>query len=142
MEARPLYTMCLTKREVLYLSDSIKLDMPIPFVEIDDHVGVTLANMALLRVIGGAFIDLMDATDDSTKEIAVPVEWLWTIREAIDSTAEVGNEPVGLNLLGKVYAGIREIDTKFVMGDVAHADADPDTDKTYNEAKDSTQRES
>lgn len=104
----------LTQLESLYLSDSISMFMQgTP----DALPGQTMPYPNLLLKIGGAVLE----TEQQKAEAMIHVSLadLWVIREVTKSSAVIGSERVGLNLLLKVYTGIRELsaetDMQFVV---------------------------
>ena len=103
----------LTQLESLYLSDSISMFMQgVP----DALPGQTMPYPNLLLKIGGAVLETEQQKDTAT--VHVSLADLWVIREVTKSSAVIGSERVGLNLLFKVYTGIRSLSAETDMESV------------------------
>ena len=92
----------LTCMESLYLSDSVSMYLQGPPETTPGH-DTPFPN--LLLKIGGAVLE----TDQQSTPVTIFVNLseLWMMREITKSSVVVGNERVGVNLLLKIYAGIR-----------------------------------
>ena len=96
------YSIQLTLLESLYLSDSLSMfTQGPPDVLTDSSSSVS----DLLLKVGAAVLET-----DRTKEpvdVALALNELWIVREVAKSSVVVGSERVGLNLIIKVYEGLR-----------------------------------
>ncbi|MDA0770753.1 MAG: hypothetical protein BZY79_04610 [SAR202 cluster bacterium Casp-Chloro-G4] len=103
----------LTQLESLFLSDSISMFMQgVP----DALPGQTMPFPDLLLKIGGAVLETEQRKD--TANVHVSLADLWVIREVTKSSAVIGSERVGLNLLFKVYTGIQSLSAENDMESV------------------------
>ena len=103
----------LTQLESLYLSDSISMYMQgTP----DSLPGQTMPYPNLLLKIGGAVLETGQQRDTAT--IHVSLADLWIIREVTKSSAVIGSERVGMNLLFKAYTGILALSAETDMQSV------------------------
>ncbi len=100
----------LTQLESLYLSDCISMFMQGPP---DGLPGQGAPYPMLLLKIGGAILE----TEEQRAPATAHLSWseLWVIREVTKSSAVVGSERVGLNLLMKVYTGISALSAESDM---------------------------
>lgn len=106
----------LTQLESLYLSDSISMFMQgTP----DSLPGQTMPYPNLLLKIGGAVLETEQLRDTAT--VHVSLADLWIIREVTKSSAVIGSERVGLNLLMKAYTGILALSAETDMQSVVSA---------------------
>ena len=98
------YSIRLTLLEGLYLSDSLSM-----FTQGPPDVPFESASplQDLLLKIGAVVLET-----DRTKEpvdVALALHELWIVREVAKSSVVVGSERVGLNLVIKVYEGLRHL---------------------------------
>lgn len=111
----------LTRNEILYLSDNMTLlmehvtemgKMHVPARQLMPQASVPVS-IDLIEKIGVAFLQATDPDNsDKNAEISVTVADLFLLRECCQSFLRVGKEPVGFNLLRKIYSLILEEDTK------------------------------
>lgn len=94
----------LTNMESLYLSDSVSMYLQGPP---ENSPGHDSPFPNLLLKIGGAVLETEQQATSVT--IYVSLSELWMMREITKSSVVVGNERVGINLLLKIYAGIRAL---------------------------------
>lgn len=97
------YFIQLTLLESLYLSDSLSMFTQGP-PEVLSESASPLPE--LLLKIGAAVLET-----DRMKEpvdVALALQELWIVREVAKSSVVVGSERVGLNLIIKVYEGLRQ----------------------------------
>ena len=95
------YSIQLTLLESLYLSDSLSMFAQGP----PEVLSETTSLQDLLLKVGAAVLET-----DRTKEpvdVALALHELWIVREVAKSSVVVGSERVGLNLVIKVYEGLR-----------------------------------
>ena len=106
----------LTQLESLYLSDSISMFMQgTP----DSLPGQTMPYPNLLLKIGGAVLETAQQSDTAT--VHVSLADLWIFREVTKSSAVIGSERVGINLLLKAYTGILALSAETDMESVVSA---------------------
>lgn len=107
----------LTLLESLYLSDALSMFTQGPP---DALPGEASPYPNLLLKVGGAVLEAEQKK--APVVIHVTLNELWMVREVAKSSVMMGSERVGLNLLLKVYAGIRaltaESDMEAVIGDL------------------------
>ena len=111
----------LTRNEVLYLSDNMTLlmehvtemgKMHVPARQLMPQASVPVP-IDLIEKIGIAFLQSTDPNNETKDaEISVTVADLFLLRECCQSFLRVGKEPVGFNLLRKIYTLILEEDTQ------------------------------
>lgn len=98
------YSIQLTLLESLYLSDSLSMFTQGP----PDVLSESASPFPdLLLKVGAAVLET-----DRTKEpvdVALSLNELWIVREVAKSSVVVGSERVGLNLVIKVYEGLRHL---------------------------------
>ena len=95
------YSIQLTLLESLYLSDSLSMFAQGPPEVLSESASL----QDLLLKVGAAVLET-----DRTKEpvdVALALHELWIVREVAKSSVVVGSERVGLNLVIKVYEGLR-----------------------------------
>jgi hypothetical protein len=109
------YPMQLTQLESLYLSDSISMFTQGPP---DALPGQMSPFPNLLLKIGGAVLETEQQKSAAT--VHFNLSELWMIREITKSSAVVGSERVGLNLLMKIYNGIRALSADADMQSVVN----------------------
>ena len=97
------YLIKLTLLESLYLSDSLSMFTQGP-PEVLSESASPLPE--LLLKIGAAVLET-DRTKEPV-EVALSLHELWIVREVAKSSVVVGSERVGLNLVIKVYEGLRQ----------------------------------
>ena len=112
----------LTRNEILYLSDNMTLlmehvtemgKMHVPARQLMPQASVPVS-IDLIEKIGVAFLQATDPDNsDKNAEISVTVADLFLLRECCQSFLRVGKEPVGFNLLRKIYSLIFKKDTKY-----------------------------
>jgi len=98
------YYLQLTLLESLYLSDSLSMFTQGPPDVVSDSASPL---PDLLLKVGAAVLET-----DRTKEpvdVALDLHELWIVREVAKSSVVVGSERVGLNLVIKVYEGLRHL---------------------------------
>ena len=105
-----MYPVELTQLESLYLSDCISMFMQGPP---DGLPGQGAPYPMLLLKIGGAILETEEQKAPATAHLSLSE--LWVIREVTKSSAVVGSERVGLNLLMKVYTGISALSAESDM---------------------------
>ena len=127
------YSLQLTLLESLYLSDSLSMFTQGP-PEVPSDSASPLPD--LLLKIGAAVLEI-----DRTKEpvdVALSLHELWIVREVAKSSVVVGSERVGLNLVIKVYEGLRHLaaaaDVDSVVGVLGEVSLDEPDRRDY-EAK-------
>jgi hypothetical protein len=109
--------------ESLFLSDSMSMFMQGPPDAMQGHDS---PYPNLLIKIGGAVLE----TDQqgATSTICVNILELWMMREVTKSSIVIGNERVGVNLLVKIYAGIRALmaapDMESLVGELGEVDVE------------------
>ena len=98
------YPIELTNMESLYLSDSLSMYLQGPP---ESTPGQDSPFPNLLLKIGGCVLE----TDQQNSLVTtyVSLSELWMLREITKSSVVVGNERVGVNLLIKIYSGIRAL---------------------------------
>jgi hypothetical protein len=97
------YSIRLTLLESLYLSDSLSMFTQGPPEVLSESASL----QDLLLKVGAAVLET-----DRTKEpvdVALALDELWIVREVAKSSVVVGSERVGLNLVIKVYEGLRHL---------------------------------
>ena len=94
----------LSHLESLFLSDSLSIFTQGPPDAPDNQLS-PFPN--LLLKIGGAVLETEQLK--SSAQVSMVLAELWVIREVTKSSVVVGSERVGLNLLLKVYEGIRTL---------------------------------
>ena len=111
------YPVQLTQLECLYISDSLSMFTQGPPDELPGQ-GSPYPN--LLLKIGSAVLET--AQQKAPVVLQLGLAELWVIRETAKSSVVVGGERVGLNLLLKIYEGIRaliaESDVQAVVNDL------------------------
>ncbi len=98
------YFLQLTPLESLYLSDSLSMFTQGPPDALSESASLL---PDLLLKVGAAVLET-----DRTKEpvdVALALHELWIVREVAKSSVVVGSERVGLNLVIKVYEGLRHL---------------------------------
>lgn len=106
----------LTQLESLYLSDSISMFMQgAP----DALPGQTMPFPNLLLKIGGAVLETEQQKGTAVAHVSLPD--LWIIREITKSSAVIGSERVGINLLFKAYTGILALSAETDMQSLVSA---------------------
>lgn len=104
------YPVELTQLESFYLSDCISMFMQGP----PDYLpGQGAPYPTLLLKIGGAILETEQEKAPSTVHLSQSE--LWVMREVTKSSAVVGSERVGLNLLMKIYTGISALSAESDM---------------------------
>ena len=98
------YSIQLTLLESLYLSDSLSMFTQGP-PEVLSESASTIQDL-LLKV--GAVVLETDRTKEPV-DVALALHELWIVREVAKSSVVVGSERVGLNLVIKVYEGLRHL---------------------------------
>ena len=98
------YSIQLTLLESLYLSDSLSMFTQGP-PDVLSESDSPLPD--LLLKIGAAVLET-DRTKEPV-EVALALNELWIVREVAKSSVVVGSERVGLNLIIKVYEGLRHL---------------------------------
>lgn len=121
MEAKTTAVVTLTLRELLFIDDSLTLEVRSNFVN-ELEFGASLlgigtssgpaSDVDLLLKIGGAILAIEEDKAITSIDVCLTEEELWVIREVAKSSVKVGNEQVGLNLKKKVYRALREIGGK------------------------------
>ena len=101
----PGRTLHITQLEGMYLSDTVEVP--------DGMAGDTEWARFFLKV-GAAIIEPMGADITFTRND------LWEMRQYIKSGATVGTEPVGRNLILKVYAALIEIANEEGASEIDH----------------------
>lgn len=109
------YPIQLTQLESLYLSDSISMFTQGPP---DALPGQISPFPNLLLKIGGAVLETEQQKSPATAHLNLSE--LWMIREITKSSAVIGSERVGLNLLMKIYNGIRALSADADMQSVVN----------------------
>ena len=111
------YPVQLTQLECLYISDTLSMFTQGPPDELPSQ-GSPYPN--LLLKIGSAVLETEQ--QKAPVELQFSLNELWVIREIAKSSVVVGGERVGLNLLLKIYQGIRaliaESDVQAVVNDL------------------------
>jgi hypothetical protein len=111
------YPVQLTQLECLYISDTLSMFTQGPPDELPSQ-GSPYPN--LLLKIGSAVLETEQ--QKAPVELQFSLNELWVIREIAKSSVVVGGERVGLNLLLKIYRGIRaliaESDVQAVVNDL------------------------
>lgn len=111
------YPVQLTQLECLYISDALSMFTQGPPDELPGQ-GSPYPN--LLLKIGSAVLETEQ--QKSPVVLQLSLSELWVIRETAKSSVVVGGERVGLNLLLKIYEGIRaliaESDVQAVVNDL------------------------
>ena len=127
------YSIKLTLLESLYLSDSLSMFTQGPPEVLSDSASPL---PDLLLKIGAAVLET-DRTKDPV-EVALALHELWIVREVAKSSVVVGSERVGLNLVIKVYEGLRHLaaaaDVDSVVGEFGEVDRNEPDRRDY-EAK-------
>ena len=141
-------TITLTKGECLFLSDSITLllenevengryQMPAKTLQPTGGVAVPLE---LIQRLGMAVLVATDPNNtEGTADMPINISELFLLREVCQSFKAYGNEPVGYNLVRKIYALMLEQDLKDrvkfekILGTVdINAQFEQDTLKQYS----------
>ncbi len=119
------YPIQLSQLESLYLSDAMSMFTQGPPDALPDQAS---PYPTLLLKIGSAILESEQHKAPAT--VYLSLGDLWTMREVAKSSVVVGGERVGLNLLLKIYAGIRALTAEFDMhslvsnfGETAHDEA-------------------
>ena len=109
----------LTKNEALYLSDSMTLllehtpeqgKIHVPARQLMPQAGVPVP-IDLIQKIGLAvLVSTAPENEDQTSSMDVTIADLFLLRECCQSFIRINNEPVGYNLLRKIYFLILERD--------------------------------
>ena len=112
-------TIILSKNEGLYLNDSLTLliahptnqqTLSIPVRGIQGNAGFAGDDVLILK-LGEAILDITSPTNKAGfGEISLSVEELFLIRESCQSYVLFNNEPVGYNLMKKIYKALLEED--------------------------------
>ena len=98
------YPIELTLLEGLYLSDSLSMFSQGPPDVLSEQAS---PYPNLLLKIGSAVLELDQ--QETPVSVCLGLNELWMIREVAKSSAVIGGERVGINLLLKVYRGIRNL---------------------------------
>ena len=98
------YPIELSHLESLFLSDSLSIFTQGPP---DAPLNQLSPYPTLLLKIGGAVLETEQLK--CSAKVSMAIAELWMIREVTKSSVVVGSERVGLNLLLKVYEGIRSL---------------------------------
>jgi hypothetical protein len=109
------YAVQLTQLESLYLSDSMSMFTQGPP---DALPGQVSPYPALILKIGGAVLETYQHQRPVT--VHLDIGELWMVREVTKSSVVIGSERVGLNLLLKVYKGIRALSAESDMQSVVN----------------------
>ena len=106
----------LSHLESLFLSDSLSIFTQGPP---DAPLNQLSPYPTLLLKIGGAVLETEQTK--AASQVSMTIAELWMIREITKSSVVVGSERVGLNLLLKVYEGIRALSAEPDMQSVVSA---------------------
>lgn len=119
-ELETIRTLNLTRYETLFLSDSVTLllehdthegKFQIPAKTISPSAGVGVP-LELIQKLGMAVLMVTEPESDGMVDVPLTISELYLIREVCQSYVRVNTEPVGYNLLRKVYRLILESNLK------------------------------
>ena len=66
----------------------------------------------LLRRVGGAWLSLLDNSDQQVVSVSVTEREVWLLRERVPVMAMIGQKPTGLGLKKKIYRLLIQYDTE------------------------------
>ena len=102
------HPIALTQLEATYLSDSISMHQHGPPNALQEE-GSPYPD--LLLKIGGAILELgLDENKEGRATIRCTINELWVMREVAKSSAMIGSERVGFELLHKIFEGIQVLE--------------------------------
>ena len=119
-ELEQIKTLTLTRFETLFLSDSVTLllehdthegKFQIPAKTISPSAGVGVP-LELIQKIGMAVLMVTEPESDGMVDLPITISELYLIREVCQSFVKINTEPVGYNLLRKVYRLLLDNDLK------------------------------